>query len=368
VKNILFPAIIAILLLFGIGGLVFAQTSADPITGYYVSINGQQAGPFDTAGLRQLISVGQLTETSLVWREGMANWAAAATVAELAPLFSSSVSSSSSAKAQDPGFSADAEYGVLSFQSEPIEDYMYLMPSVSYDGMISEALEFKATMGFPFWYKPEPWLGIDLDLALKYNSEPWSFILNNRLGIPVVKVYGNQTYSPIFGFIIDETNDTFIPKIRYTWGFNSGSLYFQANLPIRIMPDAFKYIAMHFGLGWKGDNGFGLNIWESNYLRPDAEFFQYIVFEASYEADSFYGEIGVGIPTYEDGIKYNGIEVTPAVEFRFANGFTAYAELPIWNIGSDYDDEVYYGLFIGVKKGFGNSGRIRSKISGSRDW
>ena len=76
-----------ILLIIGTGGPVIAQTSADPVlTGYFVSINGQSSGPFDTAGLRQLISDGRLTRDSLVWKDGMANWAAAGTVAELAPL------------------------------------------------------------------------------------------------------------------------------------------------------------------------------------------------------------------------------------------------------------------------------------------
>jgi len=70
------------------GDAAMAQTSVTSVlTGYFVGINGQQVGPFDTAGLRQLISNGQLTRDSLVWKEGMANWVAAATITELAPLF-----------------------------------------------------------------------------------------------------------------------------------------------------------------------------------------------------------------------------------------------------------------------------------------
>ena len=86
-----FSTIMGVLLLIGIHGAAIAQTGAAPIlTGYFVSINSQQSGPFDTAGLRQLISNGQLTRTSLVWKEGMPNWTAAGTVEELAPLFSAS--------------------------------------------------------------------------------------------------------------------------------------------------------------------------------------------------------------------------------------------------------------------------------------
>ena len=87
-KTILLPAIMGFLLLIGICGAVIAQTSTAPVlTGYFVSINNQPSGPFDTAGLRQLIDTGQLVRDSLVWKEGMVNWAVATTVAELVPLF-----------------------------------------------------------------------------------------------------------------------------------------------------------------------------------------------------------------------------------------------------------------------------------------
>ena len=88
-KMVFFLAIMGILFLIGTGSSLNAQTTTDPaITGYFVSINLQPAGPFDTAGLRQLIGNGQLTRDSLVWKEGMTNWAMAGTIAELAPLFS----------------------------------------------------------------------------------------------------------------------------------------------------------------------------------------------------------------------------------------------------------------------------------------
>ena len=88
---IFFSAVMGILLLIGIDGTAIAQTGAAPVlTGYFVSINNRQSGPFDTAGLRQLIGNGQLTRDSLVWKEGMANWTTAGTVEELKPLFAAS--------------------------------------------------------------------------------------------------------------------------------------------------------------------------------------------------------------------------------------------------------------------------------------
>lgn len=61
---------------------------AMPVTMFFVAINNQQAGPFDSGGLRAKVAAGELTRDSLVWKQGMANWAPARDVAELAALFS----------------------------------------------------------------------------------------------------------------------------------------------------------------------------------------------------------------------------------------------------------------------------------------
>lgn len=54
---------------------------------FYVAINGQQTGPHAPDALRQHVAGGTLTPDSLVWREGMAAWAKAADVPEVAALF-----------------------------------------------------------------------------------------------------------------------------------------------------------------------------------------------------------------------------------------------------------------------------------------
>jgi membrane protease subunit (stomatin/prohibitin family) len=59
-----------------------------PIPGqlkYHVAVNGQPTGPYDMTALQQMISQGQLTSESLVWKEGMPGWQTAGTV--LASLF-----------------------------------------------------------------------------------------------------------------------------------------------------------------------------------------------------------------------------------------------------------------------------------------
>lgn len=58
-----------------------------PTVTYHVAINGQAAGPFDMTTLQQMAANGQLTAASLVWKNGMAQWAEARAVAELQGLF-----------------------------------------------------------------------------------------------------------------------------------------------------------------------------------------------------------------------------------------------------------------------------------------
>ena len=57
-----------------------------PTVAYHVAVNGQATGPFDISVLAQMATVGQLTADSLVWKNGMAQWAKAGTVDELKKL------------------------------------------------------------------------------------------------------------------------------------------------------------------------------------------------------------------------------------------------------------------------------------------
>ena len=58
-----------------------------PMASYMLSVNGQQAGPYNWAQLQQLVQQGQLTQQTYVWKQGMAEWALAGQVQELMPLF-----------------------------------------------------------------------------------------------------------------------------------------------------------------------------------------------------------------------------------------------------------------------------------------
>lgn len=62
-----------------------------PTAVYHVAVSGQATGPFDATTLAQMVASGQLTANSLVWKNGMAQWAKAVTVDELKNLFANAM-------------------------------------------------------------------------------------------------------------------------------------------------------------------------------------------------------------------------------------------------------------------------------------
>ena len=58
-----------------------------PTVTYHVAVNGQATGPFDISVLAQMATARQLTVDSLVWKNGMEQWAKTGTVDELKSLF-----------------------------------------------------------------------------------------------------------------------------------------------------------------------------------------------------------------------------------------------------------------------------------------
>jgi hypothetical protein len=58
-----------------------------PVSQYYVSINGQQTGPFSIQQLQQMIQAGQIERKTYVWKQGFANWILAEEIQEVATMF-----------------------------------------------------------------------------------------------------------------------------------------------------------------------------------------------------------------------------------------------------------------------------------------
>ncbi|HUR75070.1 MAG TPA: SPFH domain-containing protein [Sporichthya sp.] len=81
----------------GLGGQLGQTIAANQAAGatpppllaamYHVEVNGAATGPYNLAQLQQAMQAGQLQGSTLVWTNGMAGWAAASSVAQLAPLF-----------------------------------------------------------------------------------------------------------------------------------------------------------------------------------------------------------------------------------------------------------------------------------------
>lgn len=74
---------------FNAGAGAAAPPPIPGAAGYFVAVNGQQAGPFDLATLARQAAAGQLQRSSLVWKAGMAQWAAAGDQPDLASIFAS---------------------------------------------------------------------------------------------------------------------------------------------------------------------------------------------------------------------------------------------------------------------------------------
>jgi membrane protease subunit (stomatin/prohibitin family) len=58
------------------------------LVSFHVVINNAQAGPFDLNQIQQLLTSGQITSESFVWKPGMANWQPLKTQPELAQIIS----------------------------------------------------------------------------------------------------------------------------------------------------------------------------------------------------------------------------------------------------------------------------------------
>ena len=73
------------------GQYMNTQAAAPPpipqTTSYFIAVNGQQQGPYDANALMSYIAQGQIQRNTLVWKNGMPNWATISTLPEFANAF-----------------------------------------------------------------------------------------------------------------------------------------------------------------------------------------------------------------------------------------------------------------------------------------
>lgn len=54
---------------------------------FFAVVNGQQAGPYNDATLRQMIQMGSIKQDTMMWKQGMSQWTAASQIPELISMF-----------------------------------------------------------------------------------------------------------------------------------------------------------------------------------------------------------------------------------------------------------------------------------------
>jgi hypothetical protein len=60
-------------------------------TQYYLAVDGKRLGPFSYAQVEEKRLRGEITERTLVWRKGLANWTKAVDLDDLKDLFDAEI-------------------------------------------------------------------------------------------------------------------------------------------------------------------------------------------------------------------------------------------------------------------------------------
>lgn len=72
-------------------GVMSPQTAAPappPMpTGFYMAVDGKQAGPFNDDEMQRMVKGGVVVADTLIWRQGMPQWRKAAEVPEVNKIF-----------------------------------------------------------------------------------------------------------------------------------------------------------------------------------------------------------------------------------------------------------------------------------------
>ena len=285
--------------------------------------------------------------------------------------------------AEGTGLTAGVEFGFDSLNKEGVDaiDTAYLRPNIAYENNeLAENVDLYLELGIPFWSNPEFWLGIDFTLDGGYTvqvSDAGSLRigLNALLWIPAATdkdtfTFGYspelQPYKGPFGGMggSEDPEMYLIPGVRYTHALDNMSFFGEVNMPLYVLTqegmDALDIIPLNILLGMNMDNGFGIEIEITNFIKdytPDQEvsFFDYVTITPSYENEKFYALVEVGIPTFDNGMDIAGLYLCPEFGYNVMDNFQIYAGLPISNVGSDKDkggSDVEFGLYVGAKYSF----------------
>lgn len=274
--------------------------------------------------------------------------------------------------ANDLGLTAGLDFGINELNNDANDSAMdtaFIRPTVVYENSFGD-VDLYAELGIPFWVNPEFWLGIELKLEGAYNlaltSEgTLSFILGSEIFISAVYdedkfVFPTPTRRSmryIAGlYTADDVVEAWVmPGVKYTHALSDFSIFGQVNVPLLLASciDALDYVGLDFILGFNMTNGFGLEVEIANWLQTpmeETDMFHHVWITPSFETGPIYAELEVGIPTYEDGIKFEGVTIIPEFRYMIMDNFQAYLNLPIQGIASDND--VVIGLGLGARFSF----------------
>ena len=198
------------------------------------------------------------------------------------------------------------------------------------------------------------WLGVSFgvvhdedDFPVNLSAEflPWYNLRLSSDSTLSIGVYGNLEYQ-ISPSVDDALFFELEPRVKYNQSFDFGDLYGIIGLPVGLVYPYDDYdvsLGVKFTLGWASTFGLELELTPHFMFMPDGvDMYEGIELLISYEADSIYGELVVGIPNDMDYGGYHfdpGVTLSPHVEYRFAR-MAVYLGADIIGIGSSSDIEV----------------------------
>jgi hypothetical protein len=137
---------------------------------------------------------------------------------------------------------------------------------------------------------------------------------------------------------------------------------------IALAASAGIFLPSSYSLGGFGDDGFKVGIETDfgiyGYVQPELLFslngespddvLQFFNIRAGYKTGPIDAYATFSIPTFEDGMKWLGLTITPHVEYEIISGLSAYLELEFSGLGSDSDVGSDFGFTptIGVSYSF----------------
>lgn len=272
------------------------------------------------------------------------------------------------AMAQLEGLYAGAEIVVDDLLADDIM-FVGVRPYVGYETVImDEALELAAELGIPIAVPLEAddmLIGIDLKLGGLYNislsdASKLGFGLNAYVFFPIDDKKGMWTNVSPFGCFstdIGEMQMWVEPVIKFTQAMDFGLLYGILEIPIIVLyeGDAADLIATKFTAGVELEMGLDVGLTHYGFAVNDSmgDYWHYLEVYGKYKLleDALLVGATIGVPLYEDGIKFQGIAITLEAAYTLEMGLVIYGEIPISNVAADQGD-IGVGLTVGAKFSF----------------